>query len=165
MKIVLVPFGEIDDEVIPHLMSVLNTVFGVETVSREQMPLPPESHNKSREQYLASTLLATLKKQNILPDDKALGITGVDLYAPGLNFVFGQAEFRSMAAVVSLYRLHDEGSFLERTAKEAVHELGHTFGLDHCDDIHCVMHFSNTLHDTDIKQVNFCSNCRPQIFN
>jgi archaemetzincin len=47
--------------------------------------------------------------------------------------------------------------------KEAVHELGHTYGLSHCRDIHCVMCFSNTLGDTDRKGVRFCAACEPKL--
>ncbi|TLX91314.1 MAG: hypothetical protein E6K97_02920 [Thaumarchaeota archaeon] len=35
--------------------------------------------------------------------------------------------------------------------KECVHELGHIFGFVHCPNIECVMYFSNSLSDTDIK--------------
>jgi archaemetzincin len=41
-----------------------------------------------------------------------------------------------------------------------VHELGHVFGLEHCPDPECVMHFSNSLLDTDRKSTSFCSQCR-----
>lgn len=37
---------------------------------------------------------------------------------------------------------------------------GHTWGLAHCAAPRCVMFFSNTLHDTDAKGVEFCSACR-----
>jgi len=37
---------------------------------------------------------------------------------------------------------------MQRVIKEAVHELGHAFGLTHCENSKCVMHFSNSLQDT-----------------
>jgi archaemetzincin len=45
-----------------------------------------------------------------------------------------------------------------RTLKEANHELGHTFGLHHCENV-CVMKFSNSLADTDKKPAIFCDTC------
>jgi archaemetzincin len=50
--------------------------------------------------------------------------------------------------------------FYQRIVKEAVHELGHAFGLNHCRNIKCVMHFSNSLSDTDIKTSHLCNVCK-----
>jgi archaemetzincin len=61
-----------------------------------------------------------------------------------------------------LGRLHaddDSALFDARVLKEAVHEYGHTLGLGHCVDPGCVMHFSNTLADTDRKGDWFCPRC------
>ena len=92
-----------------------------------------------------------------------LAVTACDLYVEGLNFVFGLAERPGSAAVISLYRL-GIGARAEtrrlRTLKEAVHELGHTLGMSHCPNPGCVMHFSNSLGDTDRKAASFCQSCR-----
>ncbi|MBI5187681.1 MAG: archaemetzincin family Zn-dependent metalloprotease [Nitrospirae bacterium] len=97
--------------------------------------------------------------------EKVLGIVDHDLYVPQLNFVFGEAG-RKMA-VISLTRLRqefyglseDRGLFHKRTLTEAVHELGHTYGLGHCRNPRCVMFFSNSLMDTDRKGPEFCLGC------
>ena len=47
----------------------------------------------------------------------------------------------------------------ERTAKEALHELGHTYGLRHCLDYTCVMSSSNGVERIDLKNAEFCSAC------
>ena len=101
------------------------------------------------------------------PGEHILGVTEVDLYTPDLNFVFGQAQRPGKAAVISLNRLHtsDLSLFRNRMVKEAVHELGHTLGLRHCPDIYCVMHFSNSLMDTDIKDSEFCLSCEKKLKN
>ena len=75
-------------------------------------------------------------------------------------------------AVVSLARLKDEFYGLpprqdlvhERLLKEAVHELGHTFGLRHCADWQCVMSSSHAVERLDIKGVEFCAACRKEVF-
>src|ERR687898_582901 len=53
--------------------------------------------------------------------------------------------------------------FYDRVTKEAVHELGHSFGLFHCNNKRCVMHFSNSLYDTDFKNRIFCKNCKNKL--
>lgn len=57
----------------------------------------------------------------------------------------------------------DPARFRRRALTEAVHELGHTWGLTHCPNSHCVMHFSNTLADTDVKGSTFCPRCQLQL--
>ena len=49
--------------------------------------------------------------------------------------------------------------FEQRVIKEAIHELSHTFGLSHCEESRCVMHFSNSLQETDFKNYIFCKKC------
>jgi predicted Zn-dependent protease len=99
--------------------------------------------------------------------ERILGIVDVDLFAPSLNFVFGEADLLHGVAVISLFRLRPENYGLpasanllqERALKEAIHELGHTYGLMHCNHYRCVMHFSNSLPDTDRKSHQFCRRC------
>ena len=101
-------------------------------------------------------------------DENALIITDVDLYMPDLNFVFGLADAKKKVCIISLTRLKNEfyglkpdyRLLIERAMKEAVHELGHTWGLAHCPDARCVMHFSDSLKDTDNKRSTFCRSCR-----
>jgi archaemetzincin len=91
----------------------------------------------------------------------------VDLFIPVLTFVFGQAQLDGPGAVVSTYRLRsefyglpgDEGMLVERAIKECVHELGHSFGLVHCQDYGCVMHASSSVDEVDIKGADFCRRC------
>jgi len=98
--------------------------------------------------------------------EKILGIVDHDLYVPELNFVFGEASPR--VADISLTRLRqdfynlsqDQSLFYKRALTEAVHELGHTYGLGHCEDPRCVMFFSNSLIDTDRKGSEFCPKCK-----
>jgi archaemetzincin len=171
MKILLAPIGDVDDAILNELSSGLKNVFGYAIEIRPPSNIPEQTCDPKRSQYNASELLAFLKKIRLKSGEKILGVTGIDLFAEGLNFVFGQAEMGGSAAIISLARLQQEfyGSppdrrlLTERTLKEAVHELGHTFNLVHCPDPGCVMHFSNNLHDTDIKSFAFCPNCQPKM--
>jgi archaemetzincin len=130
-------------------------------------PSPSYAFESRRDQYYSSRILDQLVKQ--LPDDgfKILGISDIDMATPVLSFVFGEAQLNGPAAIISIKRLKQEfyqlianqSILLGRAVKEAVHELGHTFGLLHCDDTQCVMHFSSTITGIDNKDLNFCPNC------
>ncbi|MFW6149903.1 MAG: archaemetzincin family Zn-dependent metalloprotease [Chloroflexota bacterium] len=161
----------LDAATLEGIRSGTQQVFRCPVEITQDLSIPPTAYNSSRRQYLASTVLRAVRSMPATEYDRVVCLTDVDLYVPGLNFVFGQADLGGHAAVVSLHRLRQEyydlqadtALFLERAVKEVVHELGHTFGLPHCPDLRCVMHFSNSLADTDRKEAHFCDRCRPRL--
>ena len=169
MKITIKPLGDIADDMVEKLQDRVAGIFhcpvGVEAGPSDLS----QAYDPQRKQYVSSELLCSLGKAE--RESRLVGVADVDLYVHRLNFVFGEADARAGTAIVSLCRLRPEyyGSapdgalFLERATKEIVHELGHTFGLGHCSNNKCVMHFSNSLADTDLKEVHFCNMCRPKI--
>jgi archaemetzincin len=169
VKITLKPLGNIAEEIMEELKNRVGGIFHCPVEIGAGFSDLAQAYNPERKQYFSSKLLASLKKSE--RDERVVGVADVDLYVPRLNYVFGEADIVSGTAVVSLYRLRqeyyglapDETLFLERATKEIVHELGHTFGLGHCPNSKCVMHFSNSLADTDLKGTSFCSSCRPKI--
>jgi len=171
MKVTLKPLGDIPNEITENLRNEVNRIFNCPVEIGAGFSQLAHAYNPERKQYLSSTLIASLDALPRERDEKVVGITDVDLYAPRLNFVFGEADIVSGVVVVSLYRLKqapyglapDKALFIKRATKEIVHELGHTFGLGHCFNPRCVMRFSNTLADTDYKEVNFCNECCPKI--
>jgi archaemetzincin len=167
--IVLIPIGEVEAAALEALKQSLPKPFSQWTQIGDRMPLPKDGWNQSRAQYFAPSLLSLVS--HLGSGNRALGVVDVDMYATGLNFVFGLADIAGKRALISLHRLRqgfyglprDENLFLERAVKEAVHELGHTYELKHCPDPTCVMHFSNSLSDTDVKGSDFCPICQKKL--
>jgi archaemetzincin len=130
------------------------------------MSPPDVAYHPGRGQYRSDVLLKHLCRFT-KGCDKVLALTDVDLFTPGLNFVFGQAQCPGKIALVSIHRLDptkygappNPTLLLERTTKEAIHELGHTFGLQHCTSPRCVMAFSNSVMEVDKKTAKFCARC------
>lgn len=167
--ITLVPFGRITHEVLEELKVRLHEVFEAEVGSAPPISVPQWTYEPLRAQYNAHSLLQVLQEGK--GHKRILGIVDRDLFVPRLNFVFGVADPEGRRALIALPRLQqdfynlpsDPALFLLRTVKEAIHELGHTGGLEHCSDPRCVMYFSNSLADTDQKDYQFCPRCRTKI--
>lgn len=169
--IVLVLIGFVPVEVLVHLSRSLTPIFGFPCRTAPSLPMPVRAYDQRRSQYKGDDILALLMGLEIPQARCVLGIIDADCYMPGLNFIFGQARIRGRDAFIALPRLRqsfyglpeNESLFRERALKEAVHELGHTYGLDHCPSPKCVMHFSNSLPDTDIKKAEFCAQCQSKL--
>ena len=171
MNIGILRIGEVDLQTVNRIQENLNMIFPKTlcTLINETMPIPEKAFNNKRQQYRSDIILNNIhiyvKKQKIL--DRILGILDSDIYVQELNFIFGEAEYPGKAALISLWRLRPEfygeapnnELFVERSTKEAVHELGHTLGLKHCSNPFCVMYFSNSIFETDRKQSLFCNKC------
>jgi archaemetzincin len=165
-SLLIVPFGTIRKEVLVFLQNELIRIFGFDVRIAREEPIPQYAFDPKRRQYHSTKILEWLKNIPVM-DTRILGIIDLDLYVPELNFVFGEADVAHGVCIISLVRLRqefyglpkNENLFLERALKEAVHELGHTYRLGHCGDTRCIMHFSNSLSDTDIKGPDFCPRC------
>lgn len=170
MGIGLVAIGKLDKQVLEDLKEDLARIFNKQVSIAKDMPEPDYAFNSKRRQYISSAILERIiQEEDYESYEKVLGVIDYDLYVSGLNFVFGQASPK--VAVISITRLREEyyslpgnpNLFRKRVLTEAVHELGHTYGLSHCQNPNCVMFFSNSLIDTDRKGHQFCLNCRKKI--
>jgi len=162
LSLTLLPCGAIDQTELNDLAQPLSAK-GVDVRIAKQRALPHEAFDARRHQYRADDFLKIARNE---VGDRVLAVTNCDLYADNLNYVLGLAESFGKCAVISLCRLRigaDEEKFRNRAVKEAVHEIGHMLGLAHCASLGCVMHFSNSLVDTDRKAADWCERCEKQL--
>jgi archaemetzincin len=133
--------------------------------------LPEGAYDAGRGQYQSVEIMKAVARCK--PNDAAriLGVTEVDLAIPMLTFVFGQAQLDGPVAVLSLCRLRqefyglpgDEDLLRERVVKEVLHELGHTFGLTHCNESKCAMSLATHIGLVDNKEPRYCACCGSQL--
>ncbi len=161
------PYGHIDLDLLDVLAENLRRLFPFEVKILEQCGAPEFAFNNSRQQYMAKAILEDLVSNAPASCRRVLGLTEADLFIPILTYVYGEAMLPGQAAVISLYRLTGSDSgptvpfevLAQRAVKEAVHELGHTFNLVHCDHESCVMSFAHSLEHIDRKSERFCRYC------
>ena len=173
--IYLLRIGDIDPGILIVLKKDLKWFFkryGFKIVNLpDPLPLLESEYNSFKRQYDAlkvkKRLIKYIKNKGY---SRVLGVLDVDIFSKYLNFVFGVADLpkdknygNALISVIRLreifYRRTENIAYFElRIVKEAIHELGHTFGLEHCINF-CVMKFSNTLEDTDQKPPKFCEEC------
>jgi archaemetzincin len=163
----LVPMGSVPPEALEWIESAAGEWFPLPVRRLPEVHVPRSAYDPKRQQYQSIELMKMLG-QTAPPDARrVLGVTDVDLAIPILSFLFGQAQFDGPIALISLHRLRQEFYGLpaqekllrERTVKEALHELGHTFGLVHCSDLNCAMSLSTHIELVDSKSERFCARC------
>jgi len=164
----IAPIGTVCPGCVDAAEQAVWRVFGADTRRMTLEVREEDALDASRLQYNSVMILREIHRR--VPADalKILALTERDLFIPMLSFVFGQAQLDGAAALVSVARLRQEFYGLPpdpaltviRTAKEAIHEVGHTFGLTHCHDPSCPMSIANSVLHADRKGTGLCASCR-----
>lgn len=161
------PLGPAPGEVLSAMEAALGGAFLLPVVRGGEVEEPPRAFSPARGQWSSTFFLEALLARVPPGPSRLLGVTERDLFVPVLSFVYGQAQLGGRVAVVSLARLRPEfhglpaapATLARRAATEAVHEVGHTFGLVHCLDRRCPMSLSIDLADLDGKTATPCAAC------
>ncbi len=130
--------------------------------------LPAEAYYKPRRRYRAEKLLTFLRTR--IPADgwRILGLTATDISTTKGSYVdwglLGLGEMPGKASVISSFRCkktaRDSHHAIVRLAKVAVHEVGHTLGLPHCQNLGCLMEDAVGKVATVDREHDFCTRCR-----
>jgi archaemetzincin len=165
----IVPLEITDRELLSALASEASRVLPLRCRIGAAGRLPAGALDANRGQYHATRILEHLAATG-RDSFRLLGVTAVDIFTPIMRYVFGEAMLPGRAALVSTYRLGfasprgdppgDRRVFVVRVIKEGIHELGHTFGLTHCEDPACVMSAALDMKRIDAKSTELCYYCK-----
>ena len=133
-------------------------------------PLPQVAFYAERGRYRAEKLLdhlTTLHEGAF----RVLGVTAADISTTKGNVadwgILGLASIDGHACVLSSFRCRrgarDSRHATERLGKTSVHELGHTFGLEHCKTRGCLMQDGGGTVLTTDGERDLCPECRSKI--
>jgi archaemetzincin len=159
--------GPVEDDVVEFLEGFLGRTFGLKTMRMAPLASADFAYDTRRGQYDSTRILLEAFKRAPADATQVLAVTSVDLFIPMLSFVYGQAQLDGRVALLSLARLRQEfyglpadwPLLLSRAAKEALHELGHSFGLAHCPTSSCAMSLSTHILQVDGKNSEYCPGC------
>ncbi|MGB2869788.1 MAG: archaemetzincin family Zn-dependent metalloprotease [Bacteroidota bacterium] len=165
--LLILPMGHVEEEVLSTAEVCLWETFGFDVQRLSGQPRPDFAFDALRGQFNSELILRWLAEHSPAHTFRLMAVTEVDLFIPMLSFVYGQAQLRGTFAVVSVARMRQEfyglppngDLMLQRLAKEAVHEVGHTFGLTHCLSKGCPMSLATGAAQLDSKGDELCRNC------
>ena len=167
-QVVIHPLGPVDERILSHLAATVQHACQLPCFIDRHLQNPSYAYDPVRGQYCCQRILQWLERCCSPHPWQVLAVTEVDLFILVFKYVFGAARIRGRCAVISLNRLRPQyygeeentALLLERVAKTALHELGHSAGLTHCRRRTCVMYSSTRIQDTDAKTAEFCATCR-----
>jgi archaemetzincin len=166
-NIIISPVDQFDDQLLNLISGEIKSVFNCNTQITPLLQNIDFALDQNREQYHSTLIIEQLAKTAPPYALKVIGITKKDLFIPILTYVYGEAQLGGKASIISTNRLnegisssHTDPRFAQRVAKEAVHELGHTFNLRHCRENTCVMHYGRGIEDVDKKSNQLCGYCK-----
>ena len=166
----IIPFGKVREDTLAQLGNSLTTLFPLDYEIMPSVKIPWHAYDAGRKKYQASALLHKLN-EDAPPGTRPLGVTECDLFASRGNFIFGESDMVLGVAVISITRFRqewyglppDNKLLLHRAVSEAMHQLGHTYGLHKCSNPYCAMYPTHSVAEIDRRGTQFCFNCQRQL--
>ncbi len=170
-KILLIALSNISPYFFNNLQTTLHNTFHRDVEVSDRIGNLNYAYDSKRHQYSSPRILSRLKRIKKRSIDKVLGLVDVDIYSPGYDFVYGEADINAGVATLSINRLiGDSGSVqdedrvvADRLGREAVHEVGHLYGLGHCPKSRCVMRTCTCLEEVDEAGNELCESCAGEL--
>jgi archaemetzincin len=170
--VVLQPLGEtLPAAELSAVSSALTAFYAIKLLVAAPLPLPKGAFYAKRQRYRAEKLLDFLVTNGTPGARVMLGLTAVDISTTKAPYddwgILGLATLDGRSAVLSSFRCSRRAKGAAhariRLAKTAVHELGHSFGLEHCKTPGCIMHDGEGSVLTTDSEHDLCPETRAKL--
>jgi archaemetzincin len=163
--LIVQPFNDLPDQQLNYVVKKLRAIIpSIQVAPRKA--LPQLAWYKPRNRYRADSLIHWLGR-NTTGDNVTIGLTSKDISATKGNVrdfgIMGLGFRPGNACVASSFRLSKNNNS-EELFKVAIHELGHTQGLDHCPVKYCFMRDAEGKNTTG-EEKEFCSDCKQKLIS
>lgn len=171
LRIHLVPIGAVAARRIEQTARSLEAHVAVSVQVHPRYPFPHSAKSTRANAYKAESLLDWLDSLPLPSEGKRMGLTDADIVTRKGSIpiwgILGMGSIDGRCSVLSTYRMERkwEGGAPEalveaRLWKIAVHELGHTLGLDHCPKVGCIMEDGHGTVKTIDRDETLCPSCQ-----
>ncbi len=170
--VVLQPLGaSLPPAQLEAVSAAITAFYAVRVSVAEPLALPKSAYYAKRQRYRAEKLLDFLLAEGRKDAQVTLGLTAVDISTTKAPYedwgILGLATLDGQSAVLSSFRCQRRAKNAEhariRFAKTAVHELGHSFGLEHCKTLGCIMHDGEGSVLTTDTEHDLCDETRARL--
>ena len=170
--VVLQPLGaSVPAAELQAVSAAIAAFYAVRVTVAEPLSLPKTAFYAKRGRYRAEKLLDYLVNEGRKDARVMLGLTAVDISTTKAPYedwgILGLATLDGRSGVLSSFRCHRRAKNAEharvRFAKTAVHELGHSFGLEHCRTPGCIMHDGEGSVLTTDTEHDLCTDTRARL--
>jgi archaemetzincin len=170
-SLLIVPLGALHPDLTEIAARVLRSTFRLEIEVGGPLPFPAAAWYAPRKRWRAEKILEALDRAELPAADRIAAITDrpisttkgpiADWGIAGLGTIGG----RSSVSTAYLFAGVERKRFRRYLENLVLHEVGHTLGLDHCDDARCIMADAqgNAIRAAERSTNSFCPRCTERL--
>jgi hypothetical protein len=142
-KVYIIGLGDVDFSILNDACEIVENFYGYNGVVVGRSNIDSKHYFKNTDIICADSYLSEIDNES-----KKIIITNKQLYSADGTKLRGYTYLNGKNVL-----MRGDNSFLRETL---IHEVGHTLGLRHCDDLSCIMAINNDEEDSG----DFCNKCK-----